>query len=127
MKLSNISKLHTNILSEEEGLQDIDNDAKSELEGVSLETPVAPPADENMANELENESELDYNPKSNQINKPNSSGFTLQNVTDQLDGIVKNWFNFAVEMNPDAKEKFLALGERISEISDIVKKEFNNV
>jgi hypothetical protein len=118
--------LHTKLLSEEEELKNIDKEALAELEGKPLETdqPVAPPADENMPNELE---DLDYSPKSNQINKPNSSGFTLRNVTDQLDGIVKNWFNFAVEMNPDAKEKFLALGERISEISDIVKKEFNNV
>lgn len=124
MKLSNISKSRTSILSEEEGLKGIDNGAMSELEG-------APDLDSKLDLELGAESTpeaevSDYNPKKNQLNKPNGSGYTLNNVTEQLDGIVKNWFQFAVDMQPDAKEKFLALGERLSEISDIVKEEFSN-
>lgn len=96
----------------------------SELEGTpSLDATLdSSIGDEDLpAQEAENE----YNPKINQLNKPNGSGFSLSNVTDQLDGIVNHWFEFAVDLPPDAKEKFLALGERISEISDIVKKEFN--
>jgi hypothetical protein len=52
------------------------------------------------------------------------SGFSLTHVSDQLDGIVNNWFEFAIDMEGDEKEKFLALGERISEISDIIRTEY---
>lgn len=119
--------MHTSLLSEEEGLNEIDNGAMSELEGTPGldstldsalgDTPEIPAVDTDAKDE--------YNPKVNQLNKPGGSGFSLSNVTDQLDGIVNHWFEFAVDLPPDAKEKFLALGERISEISDIVKKEFN--
>jgi hypothetical protein len=54
----------------------------------------------------------------------NEDGYTIRNVHDQLNGIVNNWFQFAVNMKPEEKEKFLALGERLSEITDIVKTEF---
>jgi len=142
--------LHTKLLSEEEGLKDIDKDAGTELDGApgldaeinklmggdeagleagpeaGLEAGLDSKAEIGSDEKVDDMSEIEnYNPKLNQTNEPNSSGYTLKNITDQLDGIVKNWFKFAVNMKPDSKEKFLALGERISEISDIVKEEFN--
>lgn len=133
--------MHTSLLSEEEGLKDIDKGAKTELEGApdldsafdaelgvdKAEAPVeAPEAPADLGTDLEAGPDKEYNPKLNQVNKPGGSGYTLSNVADQLDGIVNNWFQFAVDLPPDAKEKFLALGERLSEISDIVKEEFSN-
>ena len=128
------------LISEEDTLEKLDKSANTELEGEdgldSIVNNIEPKKDnsaiDNIDNidNLDNKQELkdDYNPKSNVINDPsNRSGYTLKNVADQLDGIVNNWFEFAINMKPDSKEKFLALGERVSEISDILKKEFSNV
>jgi hypothetical protein len=110
-------------MSELEGAPGLDDTLDAAIGGDEAAAPAPAPEPEAPAPEPEVKDE--YNPKLNQLNKPGGSGFSLSNVTDQLDGIVNHWFEFAVDLPPDAKEKFLALGERISEISDIVKKEFN--
>lgn len=139
MKLNSLSRSAT--LIEEKNLQtDLDASAGEELDGkdgasdstISLDDILAGSSDDkaaenhvapDMAPEIEPEAEMTAR-KPYEIQKNANSGYTLGNVGSQLDGIVKNWFQFAVTMKPDQKERFLALGERLSEIAELVKTEF---
>ncbi len=68
--------------------------------------------------------EMQNIPTPDDLRRNGHDGFTLDNVSGQIDGMVKNWFKFAVDMDPEKKEKFLALGERLSEISEMLKTDF---
>lgn len=142
MKLNHLSKSVT--LTEDESLlTELDSSAGEELDGkdssqsdstISLDDVLNGSSEEKAA--TDHSAPVDDMPASteepmvakapapHEIQKNANSGYTLGNVSSQLDGIVKNWFQFAVSMQPDEKERFLALGERLSEISDLIKSEF---
>ena len=53
-------------------------------------------------------------------------GFTIQHARDQLNGMVSRWFEIAKSISPEKREPFLKLGDRISEIIDVIESEFLN-
>jgi len=114
----------------QEKLDELDLAAKEELDGI----------EDDIDNELEpDENELDLESDVDKIEsdidniqdpqKPEMSNrqeYDLSHVTSQLDGMVEHWFKLAENMEPEKKENFLKLGERLSEIADVLQSEFLN-
>ena len=99
---------------------DVSKDAPQDAQAQSLEVPT----DDIKPEPAEQSDEMQNVRSPDDLRRDGHDGFTLSNVSGQIDGMVKNWFKFAVNLDPEKKEKFLALGERLSEISDMIKKDF---
>lgn len=102
-----------------ENLDDLDLSAKEELDGSALED------EESDIESNEPDLELDIgNSDENVQQKPQE--YNLNHVSSQLDGMVEHWFQLAQELPPEKKENFLKLGERLSEIVEVIQSEFMN-
>lgn len=113
------STTRTRLVLEEE-LDELDLQASKELEGLDDE-------DNNLENDLNQiETDLDSGlDEPNKINK-NNNEYGLKNVSDQLDGMIKQWFKLTQNLPAEKKEPFLKLGDRLSEITEVLKVEFLN-
>lgn len=80
----------------EEALGDIDNSAKEELDGF-----------DNV----------------NELNVTND-GYDLNDVINQLNGMINKWFKLASSMSEEKKSNFLKLGDRLDEITKVLETEF---
>lgn len=98
----------------DEALDDVDKHAKEELDGLDLDLNANPEA-EDTEKDIEVDIEAPPEP---------TNGYTLQNVSDQLNGMIEKWFQLASEMPPEKKEKFLKLGDRLDEITNVIRSEF---
>ena len=133
MKLNHLSKKIANTLSEKKNLHGgLDKLAKEELDGVDLK------------NDTENDNtdifDLDITNKDPELNqeqdkKPDNpvplessseSGYNLNDVKYQLKGMIEKWFKLAQNIDPNKKEAFLKLGDRLSEIASVISSEFIN-
>lgn len=127
-----------------EELGNTDQKAKEELDGVDSEDAInlddvisgdiskgtgdsdktlEVPADD-ISPPKQEQTEMQDIPTPDELKTNGHDGFTLSNVSSQIDGMVNKWFQFAVNMDPEKKDKFLALGERLSEISEMLKTDF---
>lgn len=135
MKLNHLFKSEVKPLSASvtEALNDLDIKAKEELDGSDLE--------DELDQELEGASEVDQELEDiepevdavdmDEIPEPPESdqprqGYDLNNVVDQINGMIEKWFQLAQGIDPSRKESFLKLGDRLSEIVDVIESEFSN-
>lgn len=93
----------------QEGLDELDLNAKEELDGEEIDLDAA-------------EADIDVGIEKQDIEEKN--GYDIRNISDQLDGMIEHWFELAQKINPEKKESFLKLGDRLSELSDVLKTEF---
>jgi hypothetical protein len=142
MKLNQLStsKLGTSFLREQSldnSLEDIDKSAKEELDGTDpleaeldggeeLEAELDIEGDGEEEIDIEQDVSVDApSPEELQDNKQNQE-YDLNHVTSQLNGMVERWFKLAQPMDPSKKEQFLKLGDRLSEIVEVIESEFMN-
>lgn len=120
----------------------MDKSAGEELDGLNLsdeelDTSIDIGRDEEAsepapAPDLDNEMNLDGDTgtgiegEAQPPQQSNQTSFTVNNVKDQLNGMVEKWFQLAQDMDPAKKESFLKLGDRLSEITDVIESEFMN-
>jgi hypothetical protein len=128
-----INTIDTNAKEELDGVEDIENvdiddvnldtdEIDSEIEDQEIEDPeIEDPEIENQ--EIENQ-EIENQEIENQDGSKTASGYSLKNVNDQLEGMVNKWFKLAQNYEGDQREAFLKLGDRLSEISDVLESEF---
>lgn len=102
-----------------ENLDELDLSAKEELDGVEDDLDLEDDLDP-VESDMDNIQEPER-PESN-----NKQEYNINQVTAQLDGMVEHWFKLAQNMEPNKKEDFLKLGDRLSEISEILNAEFVN-
>ena len=118
MKLSHLGQYsgkRSSLLKE--ALGDLDNNAKLELDGPDELGP-----DELELGDTEDIVDVEDVPE-----PPKSiaaQGYSLQNVADQLNGMIDKWFKLAAEMPPEKKQNFLKLGDRLDEIVNVLQSEF---
>ena len=140
MRLTDISKSLTSLITEDGPPTDYKNQNEFDSEFSKIKGNDAPVEDsqesledlskslEDIKEPIENQEpniEIDQNDSQNTMKQVNNdSGYSVNDVTNQLQGMVDNWFRFTMDMTPEAKEKFLALGERLAEISSIINSEF---
>ena len=142
MKLNQLStsELGKNFLLEK-SLNDIDNSAREELDGkdpleselsgeaeleAGLDTDLDPEPDKTIKKEKNVSVDLDApSPDELQTNSQNQE-YDLNHVTSQLNGMIERWFSLAQGIDPSKKEPFLKLGDRLSEIIEVIESEFTN-
>lgn len=100
-------------LSLKEALGDLDDNAKIELDGVE-------PEDNTKEADILDVEDVPEPPDTIPVQRE----YSLQNVIDQLGGMVDKWFKLAAEMPPDKKENFLKLGDRLDEVIKVLQSEF---
>lgn len=129
-------------------LNKIDETAKSELEGTITDElrekelkPKARPQQKQQTLELPNteetteelpnieglgniEGETTGNEGTTEVNTETPEDYTLSQAADQLAGIVDHWFRFTQKLKPEQKDTFLKLGDRLSELYDVLRAEF---
>lgn len=119
-------------LSEE--IEEIDNLAKNELDGnlsdeeLNLDLGIDKSELNDAKNEPDDETKnIDDTNPADSIEAPvQEDGYQISNVRDQLNGMVEKWFQLAKNLDPSKKEAFLKLGDRLSEITDVIESEFMN-
>lgn len=107
--MKTLSRLRSKAQFLQEALNDLDSNAKQELDGDTNLDATEADIDIGIKEKPEVEEENDYG---------------IKNISDQLDGMVKHWFDIAQDIEPNKKESFLKLGDRLSELSDVLKTEF---
>jgi len=130
-------------------LNKIDETAKSELEGTITDElrekelkPKARPQQKQQTPELQNTEETTEElPNIEELgniegettgniegttegNIETPEDYTLSQAADQLAGIVDHWFRFTQKLKPEQKDAFLKLGDRLSELYDVLRTEF---
>ena len=104
-----------------EGLDELDLSAKEELDGVESDL------DQDLENDLDPiEADLDTMERPERPESSGSQEYSVNHVVSQLDGMVDHWFKLAQNVQPEQKENFLKLGERLSEIVAVLQSEFSN-
>lgn len=123
--------------------EELDSKAKEELDGIDLDSELdiddGELDQENLEiddNEdevdinLEDEADIDINSSETDVDLPpaqqNNQDYNLGNVRDQLNGMIEKWFQLAKTLDPNKKDPFLKLGDRLSEITDVIESEFIN-
>ena len=137
--MNNLYQYKTKGLSAlQEGLDELDLSAKEELDGIEdeLDSDMGIESDIDKdpdVDDMDIESDVDQiETDMDDIQRPerpetsNPQEYNVNHVVSQLDGMVEHWFKLAQEMEPDKKENFLKLGERLSEITDVLNSEFLN-
>lgn len=101
------------------------NDEFSKIKDNTLNEPETQPESlDDLSKSLE-DTKNEPTDLSQTVMKPiTDDGYNINNVKDQLQGMVDNWFRFTIDMTPEGKEKFLMLGERLAEILNIINTEF---
>jgi len=113
--LSKLSKYATKDQLVREGLDELDVNAKSELDGT----------DDDLDDDLDDaELEIESGIEDQQEMKNDNDNYGIKNISDQLNGMVEHWFKLTQSVSPEKKESFLKLGDRLSELSDILQSEF---
>lgn len=118
--MSELSKLKSKKQSTlREALDELDLSAGEELDGHDLEDSIDVSGDDQIESDLEGGIEKPSIEQSN-----NDSGYQITNVSEQLDGMVEHWFQLTQNVPANKKEAFLKLGDRLSELNDVLKSEF---
>ena len=118
MKLNKLHQYTTNELLLRESLDELDLSAKEELDGID---------DLDLEDDLDPiESDMDNVQKPERPDSNNKQEYNLSQVSAQLDGMVEHWFKLAQNVDSDQKEDFLKLGDRLSEIAELLNSEFVN-
>lgn len=118
MKLNELSRYRPKSRSAlKEALDELDINAKEELDGKDLDTDLEVDMDPV-------ESELESGLKDREKPQESNNDYGIKNISDQLDGMIEHWFQIAQNIDPSKKESFLKLGDRLSELSEVLKAEF---
>lgn len=108
----------------QEALDELDLSAGEELDGHDLDLNLD---DQDIGEVDKIESDLESGIEEPAIEQSDNTGYQVRNVSEQLDGMVEHWFKLAQRMPANKKESFLKLGDRLSELSDVLKAEFLDV
>lgn len=143
MKLNQLSKSTAKKSLVLEGIQRINEKAGEELDGIlqdmedidsddSLAADLIDTVDTDLDQDIDPDPEIDDLPPE-MLDEPSDlsddqeqAGFTVQNAKDQLNGMVSKWFEIAKSVPNERREAFLKLGDRISEIVQVMESEFIN-
>ena len=112
--LSNYSKKSRLVIEKE--LDELDIQASKDIEDVDIDS----------SGDLDQvEFDIDSDKEPEEVKTVNDD-YSIKNVSDQLDGMIKQWFELAQNLSAEKKEPFLKLGDRLSELTEILKTEFLN-
>ena len=99
-----------------ENVAKIDKLAKEELDGIDLDVEDTPEeinvdVDTGDQKTADDQGDQEYN---------------LKHVVSQLNGMVDHWFHLAQGMDDAKRDNFMKLGDRMSEIVEVIESEFLN-
>lgn len=112
-----MSRYETKDLLVQEALDELDISAKSELDGIE--------EDDELEDDLDGvETDIDVGIEDAPKIETQENDYGIKNISDQLDGMIEHWFEIAQSVPAKKKEAFLKLGDRLSELSDVLQSEF---